>query len=183
MPKSRLLYSLLVTPMVTGENTNIDGSPGNPAEDVTGMLIATPGTVAHLLTEITADELDHVDGLGGMPSLGVTSPMDLPTIVAQAKNAADIVLTSNEYSSLDFGNASAGTANITYREGDVKFTGNTRGAGMLVVTGRLEMVDNFRFDGVIVGSNLGEQVGHGSRCGFRRSRSERCARRASARPR
>ena len=138
------------TPMISGKNTNIDGSRGNPAEDVTGMLIATPGTVAHLLTEITADELDNVDGLGGTPSLGVTSPIDLPAIVTDAKNAASIVLTNNEYSSFNFGDASVGNAYITYREGDVKFTGDTRGAGLLVVTGKLEMVGNFRFDGVII---------------------------------
>ena len=76
--------------------------------------------------------------------------LDLATLVAQAKNAASIVLTNSLYDAFDFGDASAGTAYITYREGDVKFTGNSRGAGLLVVTGNLEMVGTFRFDGIVV---------------------------------
>ena len=139
-------------PSITGEDTDIDGSPGNPANDIPGMSIATPGTVADLLGELTPSEQSKIDGVGGTPSLGVTTPIDVVALAAEAKNAANIVLTSSMYSSYDFGDASDSppTAYITYREGNVKFAGGSRGAGLLVVTGNLTMTGNFRFDGVII---------------------------------
>ncbi len=137
-------------PKFSGFDTNIDESPGDPTNDLQGMTIASSGPVADLLGELSGSEQSKIKGLGGTPSLGVANPIDLATLVAQAKNAASIILTNSLYDAFDFGDASAGTAHITYREGDVKFTGNSRGAGLLVVTGNLEMVGTFRFDGIIV---------------------------------
>jgi hypothetical protein len=138
------------SPKFSGIDTNMDESPGNPANDLPGMTIAAPGTVADLLGELSASEQSKIHGVGGTPSLAVSSPIDLDTLVAEARNSASIVLTNNLYDTFDFGDASAGTSYITFREGDVKFAGNSRGAGLLVVTGNLELVGTFRFDGIIV---------------------------------
>jgi hypothetical protein len=137
------------TPRISGEDRNLDDSAGS-GPTVPGFSIATPGTVAHLQSELSPDEGQKITGLGASPSLAVGPALDLPTIVAQVKNIANLVLTSDKYSSYDFGDASAGTANIAYREGDVRFGGNSRGAGILVVTGDLKMQGTFRFDGVII---------------------------------
>jgi hypothetical protein len=114
------------------------------------MSVVPPGTVADLLGELTGGESNKVVGPGGTPSLGTSPAVDLTALVATLRNAANIVLNSNHYSSYNFGNGATGTANVTFREGDVKFAGNTRGAGILVVTGKLTAVGNFRFDGIVV---------------------------------
>ncbi|MHC4513738.1 MAG: bactofilin family protein [Planctomycetota bacterium] len=137
------------TPLVSGNNLNIDGGDGSGA-DMPGLAIVPPGTVAHLLSELGPVEQDNVVGAGGPPSLATASSVDIVTLVAQIQNAANLILTTNMYSEYRFGDASLGTANTTFRNGDVTFTGNVRGAGVLVVTGDLEMRGNFRFDGVII---------------------------------
>ena len=137
------------TPLISGLDKNMDGSPG-PGPDVPGFSVAPPGSVASLLSVLTPSEQGKIKGSGGTPSLGVASSMDLTTMVDQIKNMANIVLTSNKYTTYKFGDGPGGTANIIYRDGDVQFAGNSQGAGILVVTGDLEMKGNFRFDGVII---------------------------------
>lgn len=140
------------TSIVSGQDVDMNNVPTGVVEP--GMSIEAPGTVADLDAELTGAERDQVRGAGymaGTPSLALASTaVDLTTLVPQLQNAANIVLTSNHYSAFDFGNGQAGVANITYREGDVKFAGNTQGAGILVVTGDLELKGTFRFDGVII---------------------------------
>ena len=99
---------------------------------------------------MTPTEQTKVVGPGGPPSLGTADPIDITTLVAQLRNSANLILTSNMYASYSFGDGGAGTANITYRDGNVTFAGNSTGAGVLVVTGDLEMKGTFRFDGVII---------------------------------
>jgi hypothetical protein len=141
---------------------------GSPAA-VAGMSIEDPGTVAHLNSELTGSEPMQVTGIGGVTpnTAEAMIKVDLTVLVAQLQNAANIVLTSDSYSAYNFGDGPAGISNITYREGDVKFAGNSQGAGILVVTGDLEVTGNFRFDGVIIvlGSLLnsaGTALIHGS---------------------
>jgi hypothetical protein len=137
------------SPLISGFNKRIDGSPGTgPA--VPGLAIAPPGTVATLSAQLTGTEPTKVEGVGGTPSLDTTGLIDVAALVDQARNIANEVLTTDMYTTHTFGDASAGTAQVTFREGNVKFTGNSRGAGVLVVTGNLEMVGTFRFDGVII---------------------------------
>lgn len=137
------------TPLISGVDRNIDGTAG-PGPDVPGISIAPPGTLAHLNSEINGGEAPHIVGAGGTPSTGVSAAVDITTIVDQMRNIADIVLTSDRYSAFNFGDARIPTTHITYREGDVRFGGNTRGAGILVVTGNLEIRGTFRFDGIII---------------------------------
>lgn len=135
---------------ISGTNTDVDGTPGDPSDSVVAIAVAPPGTTANLLGQLTVGEQNKVTGVGGTPSLGNAPPMDLAGIVDQARNAANLVLTNNTYSGFQFGNASAGTGNITFREGNVRFQGNGQGAGLLVVTGDLVIAGNFRFDGVVI---------------------------------
>lgn len=137
-------------PEIDGNNTNVNGSPGDPTQSVEGLAVAAPAGPADLLPELNGSEQSKIVGTSGPPSLGSFPPIDLTTFVAEIKNSANIVLTSSLYDAYDFGDARVPTAYITYREGDVKFAGNSRGAGVLVVTGNLEMTGTFRFDGLIV---------------------------------
>jgi hypothetical protein len=138
------------TPLITGNNTNINGTAGNGAASVPGLSIVPPATTATLLGELSPLEQSKVQGPGGPPSLGVANPIPLDEIVAVVANSASLVLTNASYTGLQFGNGDAGTAVIAYRDGDVKIGGNSRGAGILVVTGDLEVKGTFRFDGVII---------------------------------
>lgn len=137
------------TPLIDGNDHDIDGSAG-PGPDGPGLAIAPPGTVAHLDSELTPSEESKVVGVGASPSIALGPVIDVATLVTQMSNIANIVLTNSSYSSFGFGDASLGQANITYRNGDVRFQGNTRGSGILVVTGDLEVKGNFRFDGVVI---------------------------------
>jgi len=140
------------TPVVTGDDTDVDGGGGS-GPDVPGLAIAPPGDVAHLDSELTGSERTAVQGVGPSPSLGVATAIDVPSLVTQIQNVANLILTSDQYSSFDFGDASAlpvPTTTIAYRNGNVKFAGNSRGAGILVVTGNLTITGNFRYDGVII---------------------------------
>jgi Tfp pilus assembly protein PilX len=145
-----MIIDLGGTSSINGNNINIDGTAGNPADSLAGMSIASPGTTANLLAQLTPAEQAKVTGVGGTPSLSVTPALDLVTLAAVARNAANLVLTNHTYSGLQFGNASLGTGFITYREGDVRFQGNVQGAGLLVVTGNLTLAGTFRFDGIII---------------------------------
>lgn len=142
--------ALLGSSLIDGRDHELDGSLGNPSLDVEGLSIATPGTVAHLNTIVTGAEEAKVTGAGGTPSLGVAASTDVNALVAQLLPLVDNTLTGTVYTDYIYGDASLGTAMISYRNGDVKFAGNSRGAGVLIVSGDLEMDGNSRFDGIII---------------------------------
>lgn len=144
-----VIIDLKGTPLLDGNDYNIDGTPG-PGPAQPGLAIAPPGTVAHLLSEMSPSEESQVIGSAPAPSVDVAPAIDVTTLVAQMQNIANIVLTSPMYAGYDFGDASLGQANIAFRNGDVTFSGNSQGSGILVVTGDLSMKGNFRFDGVII---------------------------------
>lgn len=124
---------------------DIDGSG-----DVPGLAIFQPGTLTDLLGMLTPAEGNRILGPGGTPSLGTVPPIDLTDVTNIVQNVADTVLTSSHYSNLQFGNAAIGDARLTYRNGDLKLTGTSRGAGILVVTGNLVLTGNLYFDGIII---------------------------------
>ena len=144
-----LTVELPGTVRISGLNKNIDGTLAGGG-DLPGLSTAPPGTVAQLSSELTGSEPGKVVGSTPSPSLAVSAPIDVPTLVAQVANIADLVLTNSNYASYDFGDGAAGVATIAYRDGDVTFGGNTTGAGILVVTGDLQLKGNFRYDGVII---------------------------------
>jgi hypothetical protein len=138
------------TPRIDGNNYNLNGAPGDPALSQVGVSIMTPGTTGQLQSHLSGNEGSLILGRGGPPSLGTGPSINVLELADQARNAANMVLTNGTYSSFSFGNAPAGIGYVTYRDGDVHFAGNTRGAGILVVTGDLRVTGNFRFDGVVI---------------------------------
>jgi hypothetical protein len=137
------------TAQSNGNNFNTNGSlvgSGN----TWGLGIVPPGTVANLLSRLTPAEQAKVVGQGGSPSLGTTPAIDVTQIVNEARNAAQIVITNSVVPSPNYGNPTTGPAYIVYRQGNVRFTGNGGGAGLLVVTGDLTISGTFRWYGLIV---------------------------------
>jgi len=138
------------TPQFNGNNYNMNGTLGDPTKSQRGASIMQPGTTGNLLSHLSASEQSKVLGPGGTPSLGTGAAFDVNALADEVRNAANLVLTNNSYSSYSFGNGQAGTGFVTYRNGDLRLAGNTRGAGILVVTGNLTLVGNFRFDGIVI---------------------------------
>jgi len=137
---------------ISGHDVDLSGASTGTVK--VGLSIESPGTVAHLDSEVTGGEESKVVGAVTAPyveSIGLAAKtVDLTVLVPLLQNAANLVLTSDRYSAYNFGNGPAGISNIAYREGNVKFAGASQGAGILVVTGDLEVTGNFKFWGVII---------------------------------
>jgi hypothetical protein len=136
------------TPLISGNNVTMSGAPASPSGF--GLGYVSPATEASVLGQLSGTEQALVVGASPAPSIGAAGSIDVPALVAQMSNYANIVLTSDKYTSYSFGNGPAGIANIAYRNGDVTFGGNTQGAGILAVNGNLTLGGTFRFDGVIL---------------------------------
>ena len=135
---------------ITGNDTDMDGSPG-PMPAIPGLAIQPPADVVDLIAGIvTLDNPGRLTGAGGTPSLGQSAvTMDINQVVADVKNTADIVL-GDSYTSGDWGNGPNGDLHVIYREGNLKLDGYIQGAGIMVVTGKLEVYGGFRFDGILI---------------------------------
>jgi len=144
------------TSLVSGLDVNMDGSTG--PTNGWGLAIESPGTVSHLDAELDSSEEAQVDGQGGAPSLGASGTIDFPALSATLENVADTVLTGDKYSRLVAGTRSQ--PSITYRNGDVRISGNSTGAGILIVNGDLIIAGTFRFDGIVlVAGNIEKAAG------------------------
>jgi hypothetical protein len=101
---------------------------------------------------MTAGEQGQVRGDTPSPSIDISTtygPTQVAEVVAQARNAAQIVVTNSRVASVTYGTV-AGPQYIVYREGDMRITGNSTGAGLLVVNGDLEIVGTMRWYGVVI---------------------------------
>ena len=136
---------------IRGTNYGINGLPTGVG-DVAGISVHTPHTVAELLTAVPPSDQSHILGVTPSPSVSTTAqPIDLDEIQLSIQNSANVVLTNSTYNNLQFGNSTAIPPrwNIIYRAGDVRFMGNSRGAGVMFITGDMRIEGTFRFDGII----------------------------------
>lgn len=135
------------TGFLHGENHDMTGTPTGSG-DINGMAIASPGTIADLSAQLTAAEEPQIQGLGGTPSLGTTPAVNIQEIVDYARNGASVVITNANVNSTTFGSAAAPV--LVFREGNVRFGGNTTGWGLLVVNGNVDLGGTFTWYGVII---------------------------------
>lgn len=133
-----------------GGSASLSGVDAGGGTDQPALSIFTPGTIANLLATLTAGEQGRITGPGGPPSLGTMAPLNLADIVSSVQNVADLVLTSASYSGLAFGDMASNNPRITYRAGNLRLNGTSHGGGVLVVTGDLQVLGDFSFDGLIV---------------------------------
>ena len=151
-PEASLAFQLPPTAIVlmagnalVGNDTRLDGSPGDVSEDVAGLSIAPPGSMAKLSSQLDTNESLLVRGTGSSPSLRVASEaVGLSMLVSKLSSAADVILTSPTYS------AAVWSPGILYRSGDLSLNSTTRGSGVLVVSGNLTLSDSSRFDGIVI---------------------------------
>ena len=137
-------------PLLTGQDTNMDGTPG-PGPDLPGLAITPPGTVPDLITELDAFEMSRIQGNSPSPSLAENSgPIDLAGLALAVQNTANIVLVSDDYTAVNWGDGPSNDLNVVYRNGDLRVADSSQGAGVLLVTGSLRIQDGFRWDGLII---------------------------------
>ena len=146
---------------INGQDYLVSGAPSGAAS-MPGVAIEPPGTVAQLTANIPAGDRARVVGAGAStPSVATAATTtDITATRLAIQNAANLVLTAGSYKNYGFGDASAGKFNVIYKKGNVTFKGNSRGAGVMFITGNLHVEDTFRFDGVIY--VLGEVEIHGN---------------------
>ena len=137
---------------IDGNDTNIDGSPGSNAA-VHGVSITEPGTIASLLSSLTAAQRDNIVGAGGSPSATTSAtPVDVAALVQRMKSVAHNVIVPGitNLATVDWGAPSAGNWRVNYVAGNLNLSGNVTGGGVIAVDGDLELSGNFTFTGILV---------------------------------
>lgn len=140
------------TPIIDGRNYSLSGALVGSG-DTFGIAIAAPAATGKLSALLTPAEGARVLGKTAAPSLGQTTSYTTTTFtdtVAQARNAAQIVVTNGVAAAMNWGNSTTGPQYIVYREGNLKVTGNTTGAGILVVNGDLTITGTLTWYGVVL---------------------------------
>lgn len=135
------------TPYVTGMNHRLDTTLAG-ADDVVGITMAAPGTLADLTAALSSGDTSHILGATGTPSIGASGFIAVDTIVDYARYAADTVIVNESVKNVDFGTMAQPT--LAFRQGELKISGNVQGYGLLVVDGDVRISGTFRWDGVIV---------------------------------
>ncbi len=134
---------------INGYDHDIDGTQiaGTP---LPGFGVDSPADSAYIINNIKPNISDAIEGAGGPPSVHTVN--DSTNWLALTENyifASDITLPSGNYSSgIVLGTAS--DPKITYATGNVDFSGNAYGYGILVVNGNLSMSGNFTFHGIVI---------------------------------
>jgi hypothetical protein len=137
--------------MVTGHDTNLDGTPG-PERPVLGVTMVAPGTAHQTLSGLSLTQQLNITGAGGTPSSRNTRTVfDLEALAELFRTRATTVLSGGHYSSLtDYGDAAADDWRIIHCAGDLRVAGNLSGAGILCVDGDLDFRGNVSFAGIVL---------------------------------
>jgi hypothetical protein len=112
--------------------------------------VASPATTSTLLAQIPTNRRANLPGLGGAPSLGQTTPIDLDSLMEQSHSAATTVLTPGTYSNRTFGAPVIGQTEVVSVVGDVHISGNLFGAGILAIDGDLTITGSFQWTGIVL---------------------------------
>lgn len=134
---------------IDGHDTNLDGTPGpNPA--LPGVAVDDPVDSAYWKNTLKTKILGTIDGQGGAPSIKtVPTTNNWDDLTQNYIMATDLTLGSGNYSSGSvFGTISH--PKITYVTGNVHFSGNATGAGIMVINGNLTMSGNFSYYGILI---------------------------------
>ncbi len=130
------------TTTITGNDYNVDGTPG-PAAAVPGIATNSDATTQQVKNSITTPS--NVTGAGGTtPNVATTtSPLDINALA----NGFLALPHSTTCTGPTFGTFAA--PQITYCTG-IQLENTTSGAGVLIVDGTLDIQDNFNFQGIII---------------------------------
>lgn len=135
--------------LINGNDTNPDGSAGTEPS-VLGMGVQNVEDSIRIADSLDSKIKSNILGTGGAPSIGVnTDSLNYAEITSQYIQAADIILPSGTYSS----GTTLGTLSqpkITYVTGDVHFSGNASGSGVMIVYGNMNWGGNFVYHGLVI---------------------------------
>jgi hypothetical protein len=155
LPKWRAAILALGTPdistkggsQVSGYDTKINGSRGLAANDVAGIANEPPNDATSLVSRYTKSGGAVVQGKTTFDTLA--SIYDLPGLLAAAHNSVRNQLAPGTFNG-NLGNAQANDWEVSYCPGNLKLSGNLKGAGVLVVAGNLDLSGSLHYDGLIV---------------------------------
>ena len=155
-PSDIIIQGTPGTPAVDGRNYDINGTLAGSGHQP-GLVVAPPTTVGDITGFLSNSgqnqETSEIVGSTASPSVGTGSVYSLTIfdeMMAQAHSSAHIVVTSQNQASRSWGNPTTGPQYIVYREGNLKLTGNSVGAGLLAVNGNLELTGTMTWYGVIL---------------------------------
>lgn len=134
---------------ISGNDTNMDGSPG-AEPSVPGIAVDDPADSAFIINELKPKISGEIKGEGGTPSVkSITDTTDWMQITQDLIFAADTTLITGTYTTGSvFGTASKPI--ITFVNGDISFSGSATGNGIMVINGNVSMSGNFTYYGIIV---------------------------------
>jgi len=134
---------------INGNDHDINGN-SVPGTSLPGFGVDSPSDSAYIINNIKSKISNAILGAGGPPSVStVDDSTDWLAVTENYIFASDISLPTGTYST----GTVLGTASdpkITYTTGDVNFSGNAYGYGILIVNGNLSMSGNFIFHGIVI---------------------------------
>lgn len=134
---------------ISGHDHNIDGTPG-PQPSLPGIAVDDPADSAYIVNSLKPKISNAILGAGGAPSVRtVEDNTDWLTLTESYIFAADTTLATGTYTT---GTILGTAANpiITYVNGNVDFSGQASGYGVMVVNGNLSMSGLFSYKGIII---------------------------------
>jgi hypothetical protein len=134
---------------IDGNDHNIDGTPG-PQPALPGIAVDDPADSAFIVNSLKPKISNAILGAGGAPSVRtVEDNTDWLTLTESYIFAADTTLVTGTYTT---GTVLGTAANpiITYVNGNVDFSGQASGYGVMVVNGNLSMSGLFSYKGIII---------------------------------
>lgn len=145
--------------MISGEEHDLLGTvlPFEPAKSGIG----SPANPDDIILQIAANRQDQVVGVGAPPSVTLEQRIDLDALVAQALGGASILLVPGTHTHAELGSPSAEGVEAVYCAGDLHLSGNSVGAGILVVDGDLTISGALAWVGVIIVRGEVTMVGGG----------------------
>ena len=153
-----------------GNSFYIDGHDHDfsaPYDTIAGATplpgIASPNNAGAIAGTLTSQQEDNVEGSGGDPSVRTSSlNLDIPAIAAGWVQMADVSYVGNQNNPSTAGWGTVGDLKIVHVAGDLDVSGNTTGAGVLVIDGNFKMGGTFNYNGIVIVLGDMDIVGGGS---------------------
>jgi hypothetical protein len=140
-----------------GNSFYVDGHDHNAAatDTVAGATplpgIATPNDPNAIESQLNGQQQNNVQGAGSDPSVEpATVNLDLQAMASAWSQAADITLVGNQTNPSTAGWGTVADLKIVHVAGDLHLSGNSSGAGVLVIDGGFEMSGTFNWNGVVL---------------------------------
>lgn len=133
----------------SGHDHDANGNPTGSGVSLPGIGVDNSADSAVIVNSLKPKITKSIDGSGGTPSVSVVnSTTDWQDIAENYIFAADLTLASGTYNGGVYGTTA--DPKITYANGDVKFSGNAEGAGIMVINGNAEFLGNFTYRGIMI---------------------------------